>query len=494
MLFKSTPLLLLGLSLQTSFAALVNLRLPVDGKWANFVKDTAPAATGSGPALDGWLIYPEGSAGAPNKPWTLRNRVALQLDDPADAPFIESDYGLTSGAPAPGTGGSGWWIFEAASPAALVDISAALMEDTRLNQVHFLLYRQMKRRFLPNDTLFTQQWHLRNTGQGGGTAGLDVNVVPVWDAWKGTGKRIAIVDDGLQTSHPDLAPNVDTVNDHDWNDATPDDPSPDITVDHHGTSCAGVAAARGNNGLGVSGAAPEATLVGLRLIAGNVSDAEEAAALGARFVHYSTDYVYNGAKDGRWVETDAPDPLSVYGRTKLEGEQSIAASGCRHLIFRTSWVYADRGHNFLKTILRLARERESLSIVADQTGVPTSAALLARVAAEALVRCSGPEPARPESGIYHLCPAGLTSWHDYARFIVAEAIAAGAPLRATVESVLPIPSSAYPTPARRPANSQLDTSKLRRALGCPLPPWEDDVRVALRAILSSSPSEEPASR
>jgi hypothetical protein len=262
MLFKSTPLLLLGLSLQTSFAALVNLRLPVDGKWANFVKDTAPAATGSGPALDGWLIYPEGSAGAPNKPWTLRNRVALQLDDPADAPFIESDYGLTSGAPAPGTGGSGWWIFEAASPAALVDISAALMEDTRLNQVHFLLYRQMKRRFLPNDTLFTQQWHLRNTGQGGGTAGLDVNVVPVWDAWKGTGKRIAIVDDGLQTSHPDLAPNVDTVNDHDWNDATPDDPSPDITVDHHGTSCAGVAAARGNNGLGVSGAAPEATLVG----------------------------------------------------------------------------------------------------------------------------------------------------------------------------------------------------------------------------------------
>jgi len=308
MLFKSTPLLLLGLSLQTSFAALVNLRLPVDGKWANFVKDTAPAATGSGPALDGWLIYPEGSAGAPNKPWTLRNRVALQLDDPADAPFIESDYGLTSGAPAPGTGGSGWWIFEAASPAALVDISAALMEDTRLNQVHFLLYRQMKRRFLPNDTLFTQQWHLRNTGQGGGTAGLDVNVVPVWDAWKGTGKRIAIVDDGLQTSHPDLAPNVDTVNDHDWNDATPDDPSPDITVDHHGTSCAGVAAARGNNGLGVSGAAPEATLVGLRLIAGNVSDAEEAAALGWK-PQLIDIYSNSWGPDDNGQTLEAPGPL-----------------------------------------------------------------------------------------------------------------------------------------------------------------------------------------
>jgi dTDP-4-dehydrorhamnose reductase len=222
--------------------------------------------------------------------------------------------------------------------------------------------------------------------------------------------------------------------------------------------------------------------------------AAELARLGGLLVHYSTDYVFDGTKPGPYLETDPTNPLSVYGATKLEGERLVAASGCRHLIFRTSWVYADRGHNFLKTILRLARERESLSIVADQTGVPTSAALLARVAAEALARCSGPEPARPESGIYHLCPAGLTSWHDYARFIVAEAIAAGAPLRATVESVLPIPSSAYPTPARRPANSQLDTSKLRRALGCPLPPWEDDVRVALRAILSFSPSEEPASR
>ena len=271
-------LFLLGLPAPVA-AALEPLRLPVDGVWKNFVRDATAAAPGSAPEPAGWVLYPETSTPTAAKPQQLRRLVALKLDDPTEAAAISADYGFTASHPAQGTGDSHWWIFAASSPAALADKAAALMEDRRLTIVHFLLYRQPQRRFIPDDPLFSQQWHLRNTAQGGGTAGLDVNVTPVWDVLKGTGQRIAIVDDGLQTDHPDLWPNVDTVNDHDWNDSTPDDPSPDAWIDHHGTACAGVAAARGNNALGVSGAAPEATLVGLRLIAGSVSDAEEAEAL-----------------------------------------------------------------------------------------------------------------------------------------------------------------------------------------------------------------------
>ena len=262
-----------------SIAALLPLRLPIDGAWRSFVRNSADPGPAAKPASGGILIYPEDRAGQPAAAQRLRQRVALQLDDPTEAAAIAADHALTMSGPAPGTGDSGWWLFEAASPAALILAAPALMEDPRLNRVHFLLYRMQKKRLIPDDPLFGQQWHLRNTGQSSGTTGSDVNVTSVWDTYKGTGKRIAIVDDGLQTGHPDLSPNVDLANDHDWNDATPDDPSPDTSTDFHGTSCAGVAAGRGNNNLGISGAAPEATLVGLRLIAAEVSDAEEAEAL-----------------------------------------------------------------------------------------------------------------------------------------------------------------------------------------------------------------------
>lgn len=212
--------------------------------------------------------------------------------------------------------------------------------------------------------------------------------------------------------------------------------------------------------------------------------AEEVARHGGWLVHYSTDYVFDGTKPEPYVETDAPGPLGVYGATKLEGERLIAATGCRHVIFRTSWVYAARGHNFLRTILRLAAERPELSIVADQFGAPTSAAFLAGLTAAAVERAAaGAAP----SGIYHACPAGVTSWHDYARFIVAEAAARGAPLVATAETIRPIPTSAYPTPARRPANSRLATAKLSATFGLAPPPWQRDVVVALESLLARPP-------
>jgi dTDP-4-dehydrorhamnose reductase len=211
--------------------------------------------------------------------------------------------------------------------------------------------------------------------------------------------------------------------------------------------------------------------------------ADETARLGGWLVHYSTDYVFDGTKPEPYAETDPTNPLGVYGATKLEGEKLITASGCRHLIFRTSWVFADRGHNFLRTILRLAAERDELSIVADQVGSPTSAALLAEITATALRQAAGPAFDQPPSGIYHACPAGATSWHGYAQTIVAEALHRGAALRAKPETIRPIPTSAYPTPARRPANSRLDTAKLSATFSVVLPPWQRDVATALEALL-----------
>ncbi|MEO7317925.1 MAG: S8 family serine peptidase, partial [Chthoniobacteraceae bacterium] len=174
----------------------------------------------------------------------------------------------------------GWFIFETTKTGGALDAAVALRAEAGVEAAEPQLARLMQKRFTPNDPLFSTQWHLRDTNAGSGIFGLDVK--SVWDTWKGTGIRIGIVDDGLQTTHPDLAPNVDLVNDHDWNDATPNDPSPDVTQDFHGTSCAGVAAARGNNALGVSGAAPEATLVGLRLIAVEETDQDDADAMNWR--------------------------------------------------------------------------------------------------------------------------------------------------------------------------------------------------------------------
>jgi dTDP-4-dehydrorhamnose reductase len=209
--------------------------------------------------------------------------------------------------------------------------------------------------------------------------------------------------------------------------------------------------------------------------------AREAAALGAWLVHYSTDYVFDGSGHTPRDETAPTAPLSVYGRTKLEAEQAIAASGCRHLVFRTSWVYAARGGNFAKTMLRLAAERDALNVIDDQVGAPTGAELLADVTAQALPRAM----ANPSlGGLYHCVAGGETSWHGYARRVIERARAAGAPLKVAADAVRPIPTTQYPTPAARPLNSRLDTGKLRAAFGLHLPPWQAGVDRMLDEILA----------
>jgi dTDP-4-dehydrorhamnose reductase len=210
--------------------------------------------------------------------------------------------------------------------------------------------------------------------------------------------------------------------------------------------------------------------------------AQAAAAIGAWLVHYSTDYVFNGQGEQAWRESDATGPLSVYGQTKLEGEQAIVASGCKHLIFRTSWVYAARGGNFAKTMLRLAGERERLTVIDDQHGAPTGADLIADVTAHALVHAMI-DPAAGLSGIYHLVAAGETSWHGYASHVIAQARQIQPVLTLKVTDIAPVPTSAFPTPAKRPLNSRLSTHKLQQAFGMVLPPWQQGVNRMLAEIL-----------
>ena len=206
--------------------------------------------------------------------------------------------------------------------------------------------------------------------------------------------------------------------------------------------------------------------------------AEEAKRLDALLVHYSTDYVFDGSGRAAWKETDAVAPVNYYGATKLEGEQLIVASGCKYLIFRTSWVFAARGNNFAKTMLRLAKDRESLNVIADQVGVPTGADLLADIAVAALQQAL----VKPElCGIYHLAPAGETSWHAYATFVIEFARANGELLM--VDAINPIASSEYPTPASRPLNSRLNTEKLRDSFSLHLPDWQSGVtRMLMEAL------------
>lgn len=207
--------------------------------------------------------------------------------------------------------------------------------------------------------------------------------------------------------------------------------------------------------------------------------AEEALQLDALLVHYSTDYVFDGSGSRAWKETDTVSPANYYGATKLEGEQLIVESGCKHLIFRTSWVYASRGNNFAKTMLRLAKDRPSLSVIADQIGAPTGADLLADIATAALQQAL----VRPElCGIYHLAPAGEVSWHAYAKFVIEFARAAGEPLAA--ETINAIPTTEYPTPARRPLNSRLNTEKLRTNFSLHLPDWQSGVTRMLMEVLN----------
>ena len=210
--------------------------------------------------------------------------------------------------------------------------------------------------------------------------------------------------------------------------------------------------------------------------------AQAAAEVGALLVHYSTDYVFSGQGDRPWQEADATGPLSVYGQTKLEGEQAIVASDCKHLIFRTSWVYAARGGNFARTMLRLAGERERLTVIDDQHGAPTGADLIADVTAHAIRQLMQPQSASL-AGIYHLVASGETTWHGYASHVIAQARHIQPQLALKVTDMAPVPTSAFPTPAQRPLNSRLNTHKLQQAFGLVLPPWQQGVDRMLAEIL-----------
>jgi dTDP-4-dehydrorhamnose reductase len=202
----------------------------------------------------------------------------------------------------------------------------------------------------------------------------------------------------------------------------------------------------------------------------------------AWLVHYSTDYVFNGSGDTPWRENSPVAPINVYGRSKLEGEAVIQQSGCQHLIFRTSWVYAARGGNFAKTMLRLGKERDTLTVINDQFGAPTGADLLADVTAHAL-RSAMLDPQL--AGLYHLAAGGETSWHGYASFVLEQARAAGVEIKTAANAILPVDSSGFPTAAQRPLNSRLDTRKLQEAFGLRLPDWQVGVARLLTEILDT---------
>ena len=209
--------------------------------------------------------------------------------------------------------------------------------------------------------------------------------------------------------------------------------------------------------------------------------AREAAALGAWLAHYSTDYVFDGSGSTPWLEDSPTGPLSVYGQTKLEGEDAIRASGVRHLIFRTSWVYAARGGNFAKTMLRLAKERDKLTVINDQIGAPTGAELLADITAHAL-RAAQQQPQL--GGTYHAVASGETSWHGYAQHVIEFARRAGQPIKVVANAIEPVPTSAFPTPAQRPGNSRMSTAKLQQTFGFALPHWQTGVERMLAEVLA----------
>ena len=214
--------------------------------------------------------------------------------------------------------------------------------------------------------------------------------------------------------------------------------------------------------------------------------AEEAERVGALMVHFSTDYVFDGEKAGAYTEADTPNPQSVYGATKLAGDYAVLQSCSRHLILRTSWVVGAHGGNFAKTMLRLAAERDTLSVVADQSGAPTSAALLADMTAH-LVRQWSNSPGTFPYGLYHATNAGATNWHAYASHVIDRARAAGRPVRVAADDLKAISTSEFPTAARRPRNSLLDNSKLRKTFGLTLPHWQESLDHILDQILEQTP-------
>jgi dTDP-4-dehydrorhamnose reductase len=210
--------------------------------------------------------------------------------------------------------------------------------------------------------------------------------------------------------------------------------------------------------------------------------AKAAAQVGAWLVHYSTDYVFDGSGTHARQEGEGTGPLSVYGQTKLDGEKTIVASGCKYLIFRTSWVYAARGGNFAKTMLRLAQERDKLTVINDQHGAPTGADLVADVTAHAMRRVLNTQNSS-FSGVYHLVAAGETTWHGYASHVIEKAKVSKPEAGWKVADISPVPTSAFPTPAMRPLNSRLCTHKLQQNFGLVLPPWEQGVDRMLEEIL-----------
>lgn len=297
---------------------------------------SAEAARTRAVALKGDLVVYE--AGKPRSESTrriARRQIAARLQPGADSHVIAAATGLRVIGAHPSA--AGFILFEATDSGAALTSSETLRARADVVSAEPQLARQQQKRFVPNDTLFAQQWHLQNTGQGSGVADTDVNVVTMWDSYQGAGIRIGIVDDGLQTAHPDLSANVDSTNDHDWNDGTPDNPNPVVSADFHGTSCAGVAAARGNNGLGVSGAAPEATLVGLRLIGAATTDSQEAEALG-----WKNDIIQ--IKSNSWGPADDGLTLEAPGSLTAAALQAAVTSGRggRGTIFL--WAGGNGGH------------------------------------------------------------------------------------------------------------------------------------------------------
>ena len=205
--------------------------------------------------------------------------------------------------------------------------------------------------------------------------------------------------------------------------------------------------------------------------------ADEAKKLNACLIHFSTDYVFDGRKLNAYQEIDKTNPQSVYGKTKLQGEEAIKESECNHLIFRTSWIYAIRGSNFAKNIIRLAKEKDELKVVNDQFGVPTSAELVADITALCLNQIAQENILiQNVNGTYHLTPSGKTSWYGVAQYVISESLRLGASFLAKPENVIPISTSDFPSPAKRPHNSQLNTQKLRDTFNLYLPPWQTHVK------------------
>jgi dTDP-4-dehydrorhamnose reductase len=211
---------------------------------------------------------------------------------------------------------------------------------------------------------------------------------------------------------------------------------------------------------------------------------EEAQKLSTPVIHYSTDYVFNGTKKTPYVETDAADPQGVYGQTKLAGELALAKACSKHIIFRTSWVLGTYGNNFAKTMLRLATTKENLNVVADQFGAPTTSALLADTSAHVVARMLRADAAEVPFGVYHLSASGRTNWHEYAKYVIAIAHEYGKSLTLPTENIKAITTAEYPTPAKRPKNSSMNTDKFQNTFGLILPNWQIGVRHVLQQVLS----------